>query len=305
MLVTLVHNSESGDEGQPGDHLVALVRAAGHDVAAVSTRDAWRAALDQPTDLVAIAGGDGTVRRVACALVGRRVPFAILPRGTANNIATALGLADAATSAIIAGWPDASRRGLDVLIARGPWGETCLIEGFGMGLFASTMAGLDARNNLELAHLDLAAEKISTVIGRLRARLADYPAVPVRATLDGRDISGAYVLMEALNIPFVGPNLHLSPAADPADGILDVVMVSERDRRTVDRYLAHRLDGRLPAARLPVQRGRHLTLDWTGFEVHLDDKTWPGTDTGFSLEPGVIDVRIDQCAVEFLAPASR
>ena len=305
MQVTLVHNEDSGDDGQPDSEAIAVaIRDAGHGVTSISTRDAWRAALDQAADLVAIAGGDGTVRRVAGALVGRRVPFAILPRGTANNIATALGLAGVSVDAIVAGWPRAVRRGLDLLIARGPWGETALIEGFGMGLFASTMAGLDARNNLPLAHVDDAAGKISTVVDRLRARLADYPAAAVRATLDGRDISGAYVLIEALNIPFVGPNLHLAPEADPGDGVFDVVLVSERDRRALDRYLASRLAGRLPAARLPLTRARHLTLDWTGFEVHLDDETWPGTTAGFSLEPGAIDIRVDPRAGEFLAPAA-
>lgn len=43
-------------------------------------------------DLVAIGGGDGTLNAAAPALVDTRLPFAILPLGTANDLARTLGL---------------------------------------------------------------------------------------------------------------------------------------------------------------------------------------------------------------------
>src|SRR5579859_3047351 len=42
--------------------------------------------------LVFAVGGDGTVRACAQALAGTQVPLAIVPRGTANLAARALGL---------------------------------------------------------------------------------------------------------------------------------------------------------------------------------------------------------------------
>ncbi len=43
-------------------------------------------------NLVAVAGGDGTIREVATALVRTAVPVAIVPLGTFNNLALSLGL---------------------------------------------------------------------------------------------------------------------------------------------------------------------------------------------------------------------
>jgi diacylglycerol kinase (ATP) len=43
-------------------------------------------------NLVAVAGGDGTVREVATGLVKTSVPLAIIPLGTFNNLALSLGL---------------------------------------------------------------------------------------------------------------------------------------------------------------------------------------------------------------------
>ncbi len=95
MRVTLIYNPGSGDDEQPAaDQFLELIRAAGH---VVSYRpwnsDEWHAALVDPGDLVAVAGGDGTVGAVAGRLVGRHVPIAVLPVGTANNISKTLGLA--------------------------------------------------------------------------------------------------------------------------------------------------------------------------------------------------------------------
>lgn len=61
----------------------------------------------------------------------------------------------------------------------------------------------------------------------MRSALGSCAPVPVRAKLGRRDISGHCLLLEAMNIGFVGPNLNLAVGADPNDGGLDVVLVTE------------------------------------------------------------------------------
>lgn len=50
------------------------------------------AAIANHADLVIAAGGDGTVSAVAGALIGTAIPLGIIPRGTANAFAVALGI---------------------------------------------------------------------------------------------------------------------------------------------------------------------------------------------------------------------
>src|SRR5438128_10331540 len=119
MRVTLIHNPTAGDESFSATELTALIEQAGHKVSYQSSKKDFKSALKKPGDLVAVAGGDGTVRKVAIQLLERNlIPIAVLPCGTANNIARSLGLTESPPE-LIAGWPSARRRGFDVGVARG------------------------------------------------------------------------------------------------------------------------------------------------------------------------------------------
>ncbi len=51
-------------------------------------------ACAQGVSAIIVAGGDGTVSTAAAALVGTNTPIGVIPRGTANALASALGLPD-------------------------------------------------------------------------------------------------------------------------------------------------------------------------------------------------------------------
>jgi YegS/Rv2252/BmrU family lipid kinase len=51
-----------------------------------------QAAVAQGYDLIIASGGDGTVSAVAGAVIGSQIPLGVIPRGTANAFANALGL---------------------------------------------------------------------------------------------------------------------------------------------------------------------------------------------------------------------
>jgi len=124
MHVTLIHNPGAGDEQQPtAGQIEALMKEAGHKVRYQSTKEnGWQKALKKSADLVAVAGGDGTVGKVARRLIGSGVPIAVLPLGTANNISKTLGIADLPITQLIPGWESARRLKFDAGIATGPWG---------------------------------------------------------------------------------------------------------------------------------------------------------------------------------------
>ena len=211
MRVTLIHNEEAGEDEHPSiDELLALIRGAGHGVRYQSSGgDAWQRALEEdPGDLVAVVGGDGTVGTVARSLVGGRVPIAVLPLGTANNIATTLGLIDTPIEKLIAGWSAAKRIEFDAGLVRGPWGTTHFIEGIGVGVLALAISRPDPREDAALAHLADRHGSLPTSLRWLREQLPSYPAKELQVTLDGQDLSGDYIMLQVMNIQHIGPSLH-------------------------------------------------------------------------------------------------
>src|SRR5688572_23270694 len=89
--LVVVHNPKAGYGVWSADRVERTLRAAGHQVQVVSTKDKWRDLLEQDADAFVAAGGDGTVHKLIHALESRDTPVAILPTGTANNVAHAFG----------------------------------------------------------------------------------------------------------------------------------------------------------------------------------------------------------------------
>ena len=306
MQITLIHNAGAGagtsGQGSGPDQaaLLAMLEAAGHTVFYQSAKDEdWAAALQRPTELVVVAGGDGTVGRVARRMAGTGLPLAALPMGTANNISRSLGLLDIKLEEHIAHWPDAARLKLDVGFAHGPWGEDHFIEGLGLGLFAWMMPKADESE--KLAKITDPDEALSYALRMLRRRLEEHPPEFISATLDGVDISGEYLLFEAMNMPYIGPNLFLAPDARPDDGLLDVVMVDETHRAELIEGITDWHEGKSTPPVLPTKRGARLRISPTENNVHLDDKIWKAGDTARPNRAD-IEVKLLPGAVEVLVP---
>lgn len=304
MRVTLIHNPGAGKQGkQNGEQIVELLEAAGHDVRYQSSKDdGWKNALKKPADLVAVAGGDGTVARVARRMAGRGIPVAALPSGTANNISRSLGLVERPFEELVRGWPDARRVKLDVGLAKGPWGERYFVEGIGMGVFARLLASGSGKR-IKKSKTKKPKEKVDNALQRLKTRAQRMQPLEIQASLDGKDISGSYLLFEAVTIPYVGPNLFLAPDSKPGDGHFDVVLASEAERARLVEYLETWQGNRQRLAVLPSHRGKQLVLEWSGFEMHLDDKLWPKEDAEAAAPARIEASVVDE--VEFLVPEPR
>ena len=138
-------------------------------------------------------------------------------------------------------------------MASGPWNSKYFIEGLGIGLFTETMYRLDATNNVDLAHLDDTGEKVKSVLEILKERLPSFTPNSLKITLDGRDMSGEYILVEVMNISYIGPNLCLAPHANPSDGLLDIVFVSKDGQDNLSKCLSslHRRQATLSGSYRP------------------------------------------------------
>ncbi len=304
MRVILLHNPGAGRGPSPDeerDRLLAAFRRAGHEVAYRRAEEAELAeVLREPGDVVAVAGGDGTVAEVAQHLAGRGVPVGLLPLGTANNVARTLGVA-APSEQLIAQWSLSRRRPFDVGVVRGSGGTRRFLETAGIGLFAQVMASDEVHG--EPRRFRSAREKLHRDLALIQAALSTCSARDCEVCLDGQDLSGRYLLLEAMNIRLIGPNVPLAPHADPGDGKLDVVLLPEEKRSMLAAYLDARLNGREEALALPVHRGRRLQVSWKDAPAHVDGMTWRPEEIHASSAPsGTLEISVEPRALELLVP---
>lgn len=276
MRLTLMHNPEAGDDQPSEDELVALLRDAGHEVRYQSTKDpAFARAFEDPVDLVFVAGGDGTVAKVAKQLVGRAVPLAIAPTGTSNNIARSLGI-HGSPREIIDGIPTAAVTMLDVGRARAPWGSSRFIEAVGVGFFGSVLRRVEERR--EAGTASSSTTPVTTALRGICRALHFHRPCHRRVMADGEDLSGEYLMAAVLNVRSIGPRMTLAPVADLGDGALDLVLVGESDRAALIDYLTALGDDRDAPCPIPARRARRVRVEWSAGQGHLDDEVWPSRE---------------------------
>jgi diacylglycerol kinase family enzyme len=280
-----------------------MIQSAGHKVKYHSTKEKdWKKALKKPCDIIAIAGGDGTVGKVARRLVGSPLPIAILPLGTANNIGHAMGLTGRALEPLISEWESARRISFDIGEAKGPWGSNYFVEGVGFGLFAATILNLEERQDPKLAAAVCRDDEITRILQILKERVQKHRPKKIKVRLDDEDLSDDYVLVQALNIRYAGPNLDLAPGADTNDGLLDVVLLPRGEEGKLSRYLGHCINRKSAKANLTVRRGRRLQIDSDGLPVHIDDKAWSRDNDKHTARSTAISIKVGSQSVLFLCP---
>jgi diacylglycerol kinase (ATP) len=292
MRVTLIHNPKAGDAEHGEKQLMAALAKAGHHATYQSTKEpGLKKALAQPTDLVLAAGGDGTVAKVAFRLIDSGIPLSVLPLGTANNLARALGFI-ASPEEIIARLEGGKKQLFDVGLATGPWGERYFFEGVGGGLLADYVRAAKKEEKQNGKTEKLSKEQEMARHGALlRRMLHDYPARQWKIKIDGQDISGRFILWEAMNIRSVGPALHLAPSAETRDGRFDFVCARTADRAVLPEHFDARVAGKKSKSPLPTRRFRELRIVWRGSTIHLDDELWRNKKNKKSSEEIKITVK--------------
>jgi diacylglycerol kinase family enzyme len=282
-----------------------MIRKAGHKPRLRSSKEKqWKKALRKPCDIVAVAGGDGTVGKVARNLIGSRTPIALLPLGTANNVARALGIADMSVRDLVEGWQHARCINFDAGVARGPWGSKVFIEGIGVGMFAETMFHIDNGRYSHVAQAENPDAEIKNTLKLLKKQTTHYAPKQLTVRFDGQSLSGDYYLLEILNIRSIGPGLNLAPRAEINDGFFDVVFIAKGEQAQLNRYIADQLVAKPSEVTLTTRRARHLQIECGGVLFHIDDMPWPEDSSRFRLSSQAIDIRAEPGALVFLTPSS-
>jgi diacylglycerol kinase (ATP) len=293
MRVLLIHNPKAGDGKHSKKQLMASLTRCGHQAFYQSIKKrGWEKAFKKPVDLVIAAGGDGTVHQTAWQLIETGIPLAILPLGTANNLARSLGFTESVDE-ILQSLHCGKSRPFDIGVARSGSQTDYFLEAAGGGLFADYFPAAKA-NETKGASPE---EELKAHLSLLRELALDYRARPWKISIDGKDISGRYILWGAMNIRSAGPALHLTPKAKTDDGRLDFVAVHEHDRKVfikhVDAHLAERKE-RLP---LSPRKFREFKITSPFGSMHLDGELWPSQKKNTGKTRSKIEITVKRAAL--------
>ena len=275
MRVLLIHNPKAGDRKHSQKQLMASLTRCGHQAFYQSIKErGWKKAFKKPVDLVIAAGGDGTVHKTAWQLMGTGIPLAILPLGTANNLARSLGFTGSVDE-ILQSLHRGKGRPFDIGVARRSSRTEYFLEAAGGGLFADYFPAAIANEQKGASP----EEELTAHLSLLRQLSLDYPARHWKISIDGKDISGRYILWGAMNIRSAGPALHLAPKAKTDDGGLDFVAVREDEREVFVKHLDAHLAGRKARVPLTPHKFRELVITSPSGAMHLDGEQWPNNYT--------------------------
>jgi diacylglycerol kinase (ATP) len=224
-----------------------------------SVQEAAAAAAREGYDVVAAAGGDGTVNAVTVALMrqpaDRRPALAIIPLGTGNDLARTLAipLDDPVAALKRAATPGAARQ-LDVIHVTGEDFET-----WGANACAGGFSG--AMDEALTPELKSSWGPLAYIIGAVRAlpELTDY-----RTFLSYDD--GAAERVDAFNVVVANGRTAAggkpaAPRANPEDGLLDIVVILRGSALDLARIAARFVAGDyLADDRVLHRRARRLTV---------------------------------------------
>ncbi|MEI6949174.1 diacylglycerol kinase family protein [Paraflavisolibacter sp. H34] len=269
----LLHNPGAGDEEHSKEELMSLLESNGFECRYSSTKKKEWKDIEPGVDLLVVAGGDGTVRKITEELLGRKVmekilPIALLPLGTANNIAKTLGITGNPEE-IIPAWRNGIIKKYDVGRIYDIEDSHFFLESFGYGVFPFLMKEMKKRGKDEIVSPE---EKMKTALHLLHEIILSYEPRFCQLEVDGTDHSGKFLLAEIMNTRSIGPNLCLSPLADPGDGELEVVLVPEKHKEKFAAYIESLLYGKDETFTFTTLQAKEVRISWEGNHVHVDDK---------------------------------
>ncbi|MDP7551405.1 MAG: diacylglycerol kinase family protein [Acidimicrobiales bacterium] len=211
--------AHSGTATRDLDKVLAVLheRDTGVDLlAAGSAAESIRAVAGSTAERVLVMGGDGTVHLAASVLAGTDRILGILPCGTGDDAARALGLLDGDLALRV-------DRALSEPVSIN------LITGAERPVVTSLIAGFPVAVNSR-------ANAMRFPRGASRYTIATLLEIPrmvpttYRLTLDGAAVDLTAAVVVIANTAWFGGGMEICPGAEPTDGLMDICVVGDVSR---------------------------------------------------------------------------
>jgi diacylglycerol kinase (ATP) len=220
-------------------------------------------ALPDGSTVVAV-GGDGTVHEVVVGCLHRSPTLGVLPTGSGDDFAFALGIDRHDLRAGLQALRAGNVRRVDV----GCVNAVPFVNGFGSGFDADV-----ARRVLRApgAYRGL-ARYLYGVAGAMR----DFELRDAAVRVDGREVyAGPALLVGVQNGPRAGGSFMFSPEARPDDGLLDVLIAGSFGRLGTLGVLPRVIHGsHLGHPHIHLVRGHDVEVRWSApVAAHVDGES--------------------------------
>lgn len=296
MRVALLINpaARAGAHTGAATHAAERLRSHGVQTALVSggsaaeSSELLRAAIAAGVDAVAVAGGDGTVRLAVQELAGTGIPLGIIPAGTGNDFAATLGLreldASAAADAIAAGF---TRRVDLARVTR----EDGSREFFTTVLASGFDSKVNDRANAMTWPRGGSRYNIAILLEFLTLAGTPYDVEYEKADGSVERLSGDLVMATVGNGRTYGGGIPICPDADPADGLLDLVLVRPAGRLRLLRLLPRVYAGTHGGVpEVSMHRVRRVRLAAPGVTGYADGDPIGALPLEIDVSPGALTV---------------
>ncbi|MBN1765211.1 MAG: NAD(+)/NADH kinase [Sedimentisphaerales bacterium] len=287
----IIVNPKSGSNINIGEmgRLCDYLRAQGNMVQIEMTRSLLHAgelaelACRAGADVIVVAGGDGTVRTVFEAMVGRDIPVLIVPCGTENLLACELGL-DGSFESSIKTLEHGIIRHLDMGLANNRY----FMAIAGIGFDGEVIRRVHSRRSGHITPADY--------VWPICRTFWEYKIPHLHVEADGELVCDEPGLAFVSNISRYAIGLGITPEADMGDGLLDLCIYKCRRRL---RLLAHSL--------LTVLKTSHISKKVLRLQCREIVIKSPVADTPVQLDgdPGPdlpLKIEINPSAVQVLTP---
>lgn len=238
--------------------------------------DAARGAVCDGVDRLLVLGGDGITHLVVGAVADTPTVLGVIPAGTGNDFARALGLLDGTLEQRV-DRALADPVALDVIDAGGRIALTSVIAGF--------PSNVNTRANRMAFPRGTARYTIATLLELPRMRPTDH-----RLVLDGRvhDVRAAAVVVA--NSRYFGAGMDICPDADPTDGLLDVCIVGDTGRLELLRSFQKVKTGtHVEHPKVTMHRATEVVIEGVG-EVRADGEAFGELPVSLRAAPGALMV---------------
>jgi len=238
-----------------------------------------QAVAEKRVSSLLVAGGDGLIHLAIQTLAQTDIPLAILPMGSGNDFALALGIDNTLHKELFLAEPCP----VDLLKITPSTGDICWVASIAIAGFP---ASINARANSMTLPL---GSQIYTLAALLE--LPKFSRTEVQVVVDGKSIALDTAMLAIGNTCFFGGGMLACPDASHNDGLLHLTSIEGVGRLTLLLHLKGRFGG--TAGRREVLRlsGQKLKVLTGGIDFRGDGEFVARSPLQIVVVPGALKVR--------------